>query len=104
MLREQARTLSPYAARVSMWYVISHLRLSDWWRSALVSTLAHQGRDAVLPCGSDLDMVLGTPGAWTNIMMMDASTFDMRAWLRGVQALADQYDHAPPPAADDRSA
>lgn len=91
ILREQAQTLPPYAARIAQWYTIKHLRLDDWWRSALLRTLSGVAGTTPVPHGPDLDRVLGTPGAWTNVMERDVNTFDLRTWLRSVQFLADAY-------------
>jgi hypothetical protein len=91
LLREQAWALTPEAARVAHWYTAVHLSLNDWWRSALVRTLNDVADRRPIPMGADLDRVLGTPGAWTDVMLRDPQTFDLRTWLRSVQSLADTH-------------
>jgi hypothetical protein len=104
IIRQEAYTLTPDAARVAQHYVTTHLKLSDWWRTALAVTLGRVASNAHVPCGHDLDDALGTPDAWTTAMMMDITTFEMRAWLRGAQALADLHDVTPAPRRRGRSA
>lgn len=91
ILREQAHTLTPQAARIAQWYTTVHLSLNDWWRSALVRSLSDVAGTTPVPHGPDMDRVLGTPGTWTDVMLRDPRTFDLRTWLRSVQSLADTH-------------
>lgn len=100
VLREQATTLTPESARVAQWYTSTHLKLKDWWRSALVRTLHGVAGATPVPHGPDLGRVLGTPDAWTDAMQRDTHAFDLRTWLRSVQFLADTYGPKPPPMHD----
>ena len=99
ILREQVhQTLTPAAARVAYSYLATdQFSLSDTWRSALLLTTDQHAGD-IPRLQNNLEVVLkfGVPGAWTDAMLHDFSTFDLRTWLTCVRMLADLHEPRPP--------
>ncbi len=91
LLRERAWTLASEAPRIAQRCTAVHLSLNDWWCSALVRTPNDVAAGRPIPMGADLDRILGTPRAWTDVMLRDPQTVDLRTWLRSLQSMADTH-------------
>lgn len=96
-LRDDAKRLTPAAARMASRYLPA-FALPDTWMSALL----HNLRERVGTTPPPLDLAtlteIGWPGHWGRAAYVgDAS--DARLWLAAVEALTATHAPSPPPAA-----